>query len=598
MGIRPRNPVAARLIVVASLWTGLWPASYAQSWEEAIQGQQMVIDLFLTDLQESFTFLAEDEQQTYVNRYRYNLDMHRGFCYQFVHRFPELGADAMNLTLATKGMILNTGREMRRTILQSGDTAAIALYAEWTDLKDRIAEQYSMPESKRVLGLPKMEKRAVQYEKDLYRMAAADNGLPDLLAVRWEAVREALPDKHAAVEFSHFRYFDGEGWTDSVIYVAFVLKKDFEWPRMVRLGEEKEFANIMSAGKDLSTTDRIRYLYGFPEPGIDDPEDMAGDRLYALTWKKIEPLLQEGDTIHLAPTGWLHLLNEAAIPTGPEQVLADRFHFKRTQTTSLLAKGAGKEQLGSPEGIALFGGIDYEKKDPVGSAAMAFLPESDFEAGQSRGDSWKYLPGTLAEVQAIEKMAAEKEISTMLYSGQLATEEAFSALSGNAEGSIIHIATHGFFLEDNRVEVAENAFRVAGNPLLRAGLLMAGGGISWRGEPSGDGKDGILTALDIVNSDLGGVPLVVLSACNTGLGTIEAGEGVYGLQRAFRMAGADYLLMTLWEVPDMQTAQFMQLLYDNLLKSGDVSEAFVEARDTLRKRYASPYYWGAFVLTR
>lgn len=140
MGIRPRNPVAARLIVVASLWTGLWPASYAQSWEEAIQGQQMVIDLFLTDLQESFTFLAEDEQQTYVNRYRYNLDMHRGFCYQFVHRFPELGADAMNLTLATKGMILNTGREMRRTILQSGDTAAIALYAEWTDLKDRIAE--------------------------------------------------------------------------------------------------------------------------------------------------------------------------------------------------------------------------------------------------------------------------------------------------------------------------------------------------------------------------------------------------------------------------------------------------------------------------
>ncbi len=200
-------------ILVILVIVSPWYSTVAQSWEAAIKGQQQVIELFLTDLQESFSFLAEEEQQTYVNRYRYNLDMHRGFCYQFSGRFPELAGDTFNLTLATKGMILNTGKEMRRTILQSGDTAAINLYTEWTTLKEKIADQYSLPQQKRVQGLPKMEQRAVQYEKELYRIAASYNGLPELLGVRWEDIQAALPKKHAAVEFSHFRYFDGEHWT-------------------------------------------------------------------------------------------------------------------------------------------------------------------------------------------------------------------------------------------------------------------------------------------------------------------------------------------------------------------------------------------------
>lgn len=589
-----------RILLIALVLAFPYVSANGQSWEAAIRGQQQVITLFLTDLQESFAFLAEEEQQTYIARYRYNLDMHRGFCYQFSDRYPELAGDALNLTLATKGMILQTGREMRRTILQSGDTAAISLFNEWTELKDKLADQYSLPEQKRLQGLPKMEKRAIQYEKDLYRIAASYNGLPDLLGVRWEDVRAALPDQHVAVEFSHFRYFDGEHWTDSLLYVAFVLRRDMPWPVMVRLGEEKEISSILLAKKDQPTIDRVNYLYGFPEPDMDDPDDMAGQRLYALIWKKIEPFLQPGDTIHVAPSGWLHLLNPSAIPFDYDHVLADRYTFEWTSTTGLLATASDSTAAVVAGKLLLFGGINYEQKATAAAIGICngALPETMMEPGVSRGANWKYLPGTRAEVNAIAEMAANKALDVQVFKDEMATEEAFNALSGNVEGAIIHIATHGFFLENQREEPADNAFTVAENPLLRSGLLMAGAAPSWRGEQTTEGKDGILTALDIANSDLTGVPLVVLSACNTGMGTMDDGEGLYGLQRAFRMAGTDYLLMTLWEVPDAQTARFMQELYSHLLETNDVQRAFTTARELIRSNYPAPYYWGAFVLTR
>ncbi|CAN0585279.1 unnamed protein product, partial [Ectocarpus sp. 12 AP-2014] len=188
---------------------------------------------------------------------------------------------------------------------------------------------------------------------------------------------------------------------------------------------------------------------------------------------------------------------------------------------------------------------------------------------------------------------------------------------------IIHIATHGFFFfyalyndslamergktkfeaRVNRIlgigEAVQNDSIVNHDPLIRSGLILAGGNYAWVNGKAHPGKteDGILTALEISNMDLSNTDLVVLSACDTGLGDINGSEGVYGLQRAFKMAGVDMILMTLWPIPDKETPEFMQKFYTDWLGEGNIREAFKNAQIFMQKEYPdNPEYWAGFVL--
>ena len=166
----------------------------------------------------------------------------------------------------------------------------------------------------------------------------------------------------------------------------------------------------------------------------------------------------------------------------------------------------------------------------------------------------------------------------------------------------MHIATHGYFLQD--VESTGSAFGISlenanDNPLLRSGLMLAGAGTTARGKrmPNLESNDnGILTAYEAMNLNLEGTDLIILSACETGLGDIKAGEGVYGLQRAFLVAGADALIMSLWKVDDAATQQLMQNFYSSWIKLGNKQKAFKQAQLQLMAKYKEPYYWGAFVM--
>jgi CHAT domain-containing protein len=166
----------------------------------------------------------------------------------------------------------------------------------------------------------------------------------------------------------------------------------------------------------------------------------------------------------------------------------------------------------------------------------------------------------------------------------------------------MHIATHGYFLQD--VETSGAAFGIQvenanDNALLRSGLMLADAArtISGKRMPSLVSNDnGILTAYEAMNLNLEGTDLIVLSACETGLGDIKAGEGVYGLQRAFLVAGADALIMSLWKVDDAATQQLMTNFYKNWIKLGDKQKAFKQAQLQLMSTRKEPYYWGAFVM--
>jgi CHAT domain-containing protein len=192
---------------------------------------------------------------------------------------------------------------------------------------------------------------------------------------------------------------------------------------------------------------------------------------------------------------------------------------------------------------------------------------------------------------------------------QLATTEASEGMLKGAETpKLLHIATHGFFYPqvqgDNTSLLGLQGGKAAQNPLLRSGLFLAGAGkvlsTSEAGTASNSASvtdNGIITAYEVMNMNLSNTELVVLSACETGLGEIRNGEGVYGLQRAFAVAGAKSVIMSLWRVNDNVTQEMISLFYQNWIQNKqDMHTAFEAAQNQVRKQFPEAYYWGAFVM--
>ena len=211
--------------------------------------------------------------------------------------------------------------------------------------------------------------------------------------------------------------------------------------------------------------------------------------------------------------------------------------------------------------------------------------------------SWPQLPGTGEEIDSISKIFSSYKKLVTSFTGVQASEKNLKLLNNQSPSSIF-IGTHGFFLpapQSNR-QFAGNVYARDANPLLRSGLILSGGNYAWSGKKPIDGiEDGVVTAYEISQLNLSNTKLVVLSACETGLGDVNATEGVFGLQRAFKLAGVNKLIVSLWKVPDKETAELMKIFYTQLLAGNSIEKAFATAKAKMRKKY-SPYYWAAFVL--
>ena len=249
--------------------------------------------------------------------------------------------------------------------------------------------------------------------------------------------------------------------------------------------------------------------------------------------------------------------------------------------------------------IHLFGYPNYaQKNDKITSTkeerSLSFSAKMDttqrfFDANSG---TITILEGTKVEINNISKILFDKKIKVTNYLENQAEEGTIKALKNP---DILHIATHGFFLGDTEGFDKDNADKFRENPLLRSGLLLKDAEKGLRGEIK-EGEDGVLTAQEALNLNLDDTELVVMSACETGLGEIKNGEGVYGLQRSFQQAGAKTILMSLWKVDDVATQEVMTLFYGNLAAGKTKRQAFDEAQETLFKKYKNPYFWGAFVM--
>jgi CHAT domain-containing protein len=208
------------------------------------------------------------------------------------------------------------------------------------------------------------------------------------------------------------------------------------------------------------------------------------------------------------------------------------------------------------------------------------------------------LPNAKEEIEKIEKVLKGGKVKVTPLTGSKGTEESFLSLSGKAP-SILHVATHGFYYTAEKAKDV-NYLKGYNDAMMLSGLIMSGGNLAWTGRKVPEGVlGGVLTANNIACLDLRGTDLLVLSACQTGLG-VATPEGLFGLQRAFKKAGVQTMVMSLWSVNDEVAKDFMIKFYEELARNNwDKRKAFDDAKANVRNnpRYKKdPYYWAAFVM--
>lgn len=564
---------------------------------EAFSSQQAL-------LQKIFRFTTEPEKQAYLKK----VNEYRNYFLSFITSSPNAkgAVYAYEVSIANKNLILNAAQRLRQIINGTGDTALVEQYNRWINAREQLAFWYARPVNERKIQVAQLEEEANALEKQL--ISSSESFRREQQETSWKTIQQSLNAGEAAVEFSTFQYDNGKRLTDSVNYFAVIIRKDRPAPELVMLFEKKELDLLLGTGKGSPGLQRINYLYKFRAPAA----GRKNSSLYSLLWQPLEEKLAGIKTVYFSPAGDLYKLAFAAVPVSNTASLSDKYQLLQLNTTGAVA-GRQETTIAGNSKINLYGGVQYDvDSTSIRKAVMAFktdnslakrsLPEDLLIPGISE---FSFLVESEKEVKEIGKLAKQKNYEVNMLNGINATEESIKAMTTKNEASVLHIATHGFFFPDP-VRMAATAtasgaevFRQSDNPLIRSGLALAGANNAWKGNPVAGVEDGILTAYEVSNMYLPNTKLAVLSACETGLGEIQGSEGVYGLQRAFKMAGVENLVMSLWKVPDAETAEFMEEFYKNLFSQQAISLAFYNAQKTMKNKYRNePFKWAAWVLVR
>ena len=429
------------------------------------------------------------------------------------------------------------------------------------------------------------------------------------LSITWNQVQQYLDKDEAAIEFVRYK-----NENDSLYYYnALVLKKGDNNPRLIKLCKENDLQAIASSG--------------------------TYSAYYPLIWQPIDSLLSGVKTIYYSPTGALYSIpfhaiypaqgqGDNAIPskkqkrgvvesedviTEPKaEFLMDRYTLHQLTSTRYLALGL-KSKAKVPIGneLALVGGVNYDYLKGRGSSKHHASKDShSSQRSASQLMRLTYLKGTKLEVEQIHQQAISANWKSAVYQKDEATEERVMQWEGKEAVPILHLATHGFTFptyDFNDTTISHQSlryqYRYSTNPMVRSGLLLSGGNWAWMGSDTlsrlGAEQNGILTALEISQLNLKKTQLVVLSACETGLGKVDRSEGTFGLKRGFKLAGVEQLIVSLWPVPDKETMELMTLFYADLMQTQLPVVSFEKAQRAMRQKYPNePDKWAGFVLVR
>jgi CHAT domain-containing protein/lipopolysaccharide biosynthesis regulator YciM len=555
-------------------------------------------------IERAAAYSSESQMLAYLYTFEGKTDQFKSFTQMYPS--PDLNRASFDDALFFNGFLLENARHLAHS-LTSADSLTHDSYDRWKGCQRRLANEYAKPFSERV-KVAEVEAESETYEKTLISKLSAFGSTRQ--APNWQQVRDQLSPGQAAIEFIHYQYYTPSP-TDSILYAALVLRPGDTQPQFIPLFEEKELTGLLQGTSGGSNFLKINALYSRKQ------DKKPQKSLYELIWGPLESQLKGVNTVYCAPSGLLHRINLAAVTTPDGRVFGDQRQLVLLGSTRQLITQYPKAQNAGNDAY-LAGGIRYDADSTAiafanrGNSSRGFelsdAPEfqPDTTAG-NRGGVLDYLPATASEVRTIGQMLTQANILAKVDTSFHATEEAFRQLGVDAHSPrIIHLATHGYFFPDPKKPgqktgstfSREPVFKMTDHPMMRSGLIMAGAKQAWlTGHHPVGTEDGILTAYEISQMNLSNTELVVLSACETGLGDIVGNEGVYGLQRAFKIAGVKYLVMSLWKVDDRNTQEFMTGFYRHwLTEKLTIPQAFRSMQQEMRTKHPSAYDWAGFVL--
>ena len=527
---------------------------------EAKISYKTVIDNTLNYINTFFNSLNDNEKTLYWEKTNIRLQRFYSFATANYKNDQELTSQLYNTVINTKGFLLSNSSKIRNIIASSTDEVLKATYSQWLETKENLNQAYQLSKEEVVqqkINLDSLKQRSDNLERELSQKSALFKETKTDSLTTYQTIQSQLKPNEAAVEVIQLNEYKN-GFTDKGSYIALLIKPNEI--NLIELGSNSDIQKAILEFRDKTINQK--------------PENEA----YALTWKPLDKELNKVSKLYLSLDGAYHQLSINALKDSTGKYLVDKY--------SLQFLGNTKDILGVKQ-----------------TERFSVKPTSAFLIGNplyGKNGTIDQLPGTETEVKNISKLLTAYNVKTTTLYGKEATEARVKEINSP---SILHIATHGYFLADlSQMETGKvlgvDLAAAKENPLLRSGVLLANcdNVFDESYHPAANTENGVLTAYEAMSLNLDHTDLVVLSACETGLGSVKQGEGVYGLQRAFLIAGAKSIIMSLWGVSDEATMELMTLFYNNYAKSGNKQQAFADAIKQLKIKYKEPYFWSAFVM--
>ncbi len=469
----------------------------------------------------------------------------------------DIAIDMLNFSLATKGLALEYHRMDRASV--HSNLEAVNVYKEWKKLRDSLS--ISMLQSGAEASSSEADIEQLKFQTNLLEKEwSRSTTSPMYGAIDFEQLKSTLKKKEVFIDFISFEQFKSGEWTGNIEYYAMLVHKNSGAPEIVRLCTEED----------------IKDLFQSNIHPVNDPQ--LNRALYELVWHPIQTQVSGYNKIFVSPTRMLHKVPFDGFFDG-KKYLVDNYEFRYLSLAKNIEESSSFVK--ADESMLIVGALDYG----VDGDAKYF----------------PYLQGTQKEIDFILDVAKESISVIDLMTGSDALEMNIREKLNTDPPSIFHIASHGFSF-DGIVDKSygqinlRNKIMTSENPLLRAGFVLSKVNQYWMSEEdSKPDNDGVLTAMEVSTLPLNDTELVVLSACETGLGEVHSIEGVFGLQRAFRMCGVDQVMYTLWVIPDTESSLLLQFFYKFYFRGRDASAALQKAKKRLSKKYP-PRYWAGYVL--
>ncbi len=500
--------------------------------------------------------------QSEINDVVYDLPLKIDVIKEFSNK-TLLGKCLYDIALIKKGLLLSSDTQIKRLLQKEENKIILNSIDSLLNLKNKNAEK-EIDELYRVLRLKNQNNQSLQ----------------QILTMSWRDVQEKMNDNDIAIEFLLS--------SDSTI-IANCLRKEWPEPKYLLLCKRDDIFNLIK---------NINQLYN-------------STIIWDIIWKKIFKLanINIGDNVYFSPIDVLSQINIESALDNSNHIISEKYNIMRVSSTKYISyNNSNNEPLRLT--CVLYGGLNYDcDVDMINTIEKnnSIIDSLSLERGR-----FDFLPGTKKEVDSIETIILKSNYlyrSVKKYHGNNGTELSFRKLSENAP-QILHLSTHSYYIKPSEAEMKKYMmteteklvqFNNFNNPdmidygLNRTGLLLSGAKKTLEQKAVNTTNDGILTAKEISEMDLNGTTLVVLSSCQSGLGTMTY-DGVSGLQRGFKMAGVDTIIMSLWNIDDFATSFMMIHFYQEFLRTGSKYKAFRFAQSKVKEKYQNPYYWASFIM--